>query len=65
MIFSEDIQEVDSVQIGQRMQEVRRQKGIKTLDMAVLLDIKYYIKQRNIWKYLLITSCMEEKKMRI
>lgn len=39
MIFSEDIQEVDPVQIGQRIQEARRQKGIKTLDMAVLLDI--------------------------
>ena len=38
MLF-EDIQELNPVQIGQRIQETRRQKGIKTLDMAVLLGI--------------------------
>lgn len=39
MIFSDEIKELDSWQIGQRIQEARRQKGIKALDMAVLLDI--------------------------
>ena len=39
MIFSEDIREIEPVKIGQRIQEARRQKGIKTLDMAALLDI--------------------------
>ena len=31
MIFSEDVREVDSVQIGQRIQEARRQKGMKIM----------------------------------
>ena len=39
MMFSENIQELEAWQIGQRIQEARRQKGIKALDMAVQLDI--------------------------
>jgi len=39
MTFPEDIQEFDSFFIGQRIQNIRVQKGIKALDMAVQLDL--------------------------
>ena len=39
MRFPENIQELDSWQIGQRIQKVRMQKGIKAIDMASQLDM--------------------------
>ena len=39
MIFPERIQEFDSFSMGQRIQDIRLQKGIKALDMAVQLDL--------------------------
>ena len=39
MIFPEPIQEFDLMQIGQRIQEVRNQKRIKAIDMAMQLDM--------------------------
>ena len=39
MTFPENIQEFDSFSIGQRIQDIRLQKGIKALDMAVQLDL--------------------------
>lgn len=39
MIFQEHIQKYDPMQIGQRIQELRTQKGIKAIDMAMQLDM--------------------------
>ena len=39
MTFLENIQEFDSFSIGQRIQDIRLQKGIKALDMAVQVDL--------------------------
>ena len=39
MTFPENIQEFDSFSIGQRIQDIRLQEGIKALDMAVQLDL--------------------------
>lgn len=39
MIFTEHIQEFEPVSIGQRIQDIRLQKGIKALDMATQLDL--------------------------
>ena len=39
MTFPENIQEFDSFSIGQRIQDIRLQKGIKALDMAVQVDL--------------------------
>ena len=39
MIFPENIQEYDSLSVGKRMQDIRLQKGIKALDMAVQVDL--------------------------
>ena len=39
MTFPEEIQEYDSFSIGQRIQDIRLQKGIKALDMAVQVDL--------------------------
>ena len=39
MIFSESILEFDPIQLGQRIQEVRTQKGIKSIDMAMQLEM--------------------------
>lgn len=39
MTFPENIQEYDSFSMGQRIQDIRLQKGIKALDMAVQLDL--------------------------
>ena len=39
MIFPENIQEFDSLMVGRRIQDVRLKKGIKSIDMAVQLDL--------------------------
>ena len=39
MTFPENIQEFDSFSIGQRIQDIWLQKGIKALDMAVQVDL--------------------------
>lgn len=39
MIFIKNIQEFDPLSIGQRIQDIRLQKGIKALDMAVQVDL--------------------------
>ena len=39
MTFPENIQEYDALSIGQRIQDIRLQKGIKALDMAVQVDL--------------------------
>lgn len=39
MTFPENIQEYDALSIGQRIQDIRLQKGIKSLDMAVQVDL--------------------------
>ncbi len=39
MIFPENIQEFDSLMIGRRIQDARIKKGIKSIDMAVQLDL--------------------------
>ncbi|MBQ8232628.1 MAG: helix-turn-helix transcriptional regulator [Lachnospiraceae bacterium] len=39
MIFPDYIQEFDAMQMGKRIQEVRNQKGIKAIDMAMQLDM--------------------------
>lgn len=39
MIFVEDIQKFDSFAIGYRIQEARIKKGMKAIDMAVLLEM--------------------------
>lgn len=39
MTFPENIQEFDAVFIGQRIQECRLQKRIKSIDMAMQVDI--------------------------
>lgn len=39
MTFPENIQEYNSFAIGQRIQDIRLQKGIKALDMAVQVDL--------------------------
>ena len=39
MTFPENIEEFDSFSIGQRIQDIRLQKGIKALDMAAQFDL--------------------------
>lgn len=39
MIFPENIQEFDSLMVGRRIQDVRIKRGIKSIDMAVQLDM--------------------------
>ena len=39
MTFPENIQEFDAFSIGQRIQECRLQKGIKSIDMAMQVNI--------------------------
>ena len=39
MTFPENIQEYDPMQVGQRIQKLRLDKQIKTIDMAVQVDI--------------------------
>ena len=39
MIFPDYIQEFDASSIGRRIQDMRIEKGIKALDMAVQLDL--------------------------
>ena len=39
MTFPENIQEYDALSIGQRIQDIQLQKGIKALDMAVQVDL--------------------------
>lgn len=39
MIFQKNIQEFNTLSIGQRIQDIRIQKGIKALDMAAQLEL--------------------------
>ena len=39
MIFTDELPEYDPVQVGQRIQELRLQKKIKSIDMAMQVDI--------------------------
>ena len=39
MIFSEEILEYDPVLVGQRIQKIRLQKQIKSIDLAMQVDI--------------------------
>lgn len=39
MIFPENIQEYDALSVGKRIQDIRLQKGIKALDMAVQVEL--------------------------
>lgn len=39
MTFPENIQEFDSFSMGKRIQDIRLQKGIKALDMAVQVEL--------------------------